>query len=518
MLRLSAHNLDHSVPGLASAVAIVVSSVALYALGTIVYNLFFSPLRHIPGPWLAAASGIPYALHTRSGTIVQWMQELHAKYGEVVRVAPTELSFISGETAYPDIYGFRTGKHKNTGAFLKDKNWYPPSLNGASNIIPSNEADHSRFRRNLSHAFSGQALRAQEPLIMGYVELLIDRFLSHAEQGNEIDIMRWYNYATFDIIADLCFGEPLYCLRDSAAHQWVNLTFKSLKAVPTIAIRKQYILFRMLDRVRDFFSDTQVDLNARKEFFGKASERVSLRLEKETDRPDFFTFILKNQGKENRALSRAEMDTNAFIFLIAGSETTATTLSGATYLLLRNPAVYERLVTEIRSAFTSSKDINMEAVDKLPYLIAVFQEGLRYYPPVPTGFPRVVPGQGQILSGHYVPGGTSVYVSQHAANHSPRNYTDPDEFVPERWLEDERPAKYADDKREVTQPFSFGPRNCLGKNLAYAEMRLILAKVLWHFDIKLVHPEKEWMKGQKVFALWDKGSLDVKLIPVKREA
>ena len=391
------------------------------------------------------------------------MQELHSRYGDVVRVAPTELSFICGETAWPDIYGFRTGKYKDTGAYLKDRTWFPKPLNGVYSIITSVEADHSRLRRNLSHAFSDKALRAQEPLIMSYVDLLIHKLSSFAEKGGEADIMRWYNYTTFDIIADLSFGEPLYCLRDSQYHVWVNFVFQTLKAVPVLAIRANYPLFRYWDRLCGLFTDTQSSIRARKEFFDMSQDCVTARLAKETSKPDFFSFILQNQEKENKALTRGEMDTNAAVFLVAGSETTATTLSGTTYLLLSNPASYNRLITEIRSAFTKSSDITIDAVNHLPFLLATLQEGLRMYPPVPTGFPRVVPGAGQQISGHYVPGGTSVYMSQHAANHSARNFTDADAFTPERWLEAERPARYEGDRREVVQPFSFGPRNCLGK-------------------------------------------------------
>ncbi|KAF3032118.1 hypothetical protein E8E12_000589 [Didymella heteroderae] len=501
--------------GIAYSLSILLASFALYAIGTIIYNLYFSSLRHIPGPRFASATGIPYALHTRSGTINKWIQHLHDQYGDVVRVAPTELSFISGETAWPDIYGFRTGKYRNTGAYGKDQTWFPKPINGVYSIIVSEEADHTRLRRNLSHAFSDKALRSQEPLIMGYVDLLIHRLKEHAEKGKEVDIMRWYNYTTFDIIADLSFGEPLYCLRDSREHKWINMVFKSIMGLSVIAIRNKYALFRWYDKARGLFEDNQMAVRARKEFFEKSQDMVTTRLETETDRPDFFSFILQNQEKDNRALTRAEMDSNAVIFLVAGSETTATTLSGTTYLLLKNPAAYSRLVNEIRTAFTRSEDITIEAVNKLPYLLATLQEGLRYYPPVPTGFPRIVPGQGQQISGHYIPGGTSVYVSQHAANHSSRNFAEPDAFKPERWLED-RPKAFGEDKREVVQPFSFGPRNCLGKNLAYAEMRLILAKIVWHFDLELVKPGNEWMRDQRVFALWEKPALEVRLKPVLR--
>ncbi|KAF2993350.1 hypothetical protein E8E13_000832 [Curvularia kusanoi] len=458
--------LDHyffHTTGFVSSIGILLAFTTFYLLGALLYNKYFSPLRRIPGPWLAISTGIPYALHMRSGTIANWVRELHEQYGDVVRVTPTELSFISGETAWPDIYGFRTGKHKNTGAYLKDRSWFAPPENGVWSIIATDEVDHSRTRRNLSHAFSTQALRKQESLLMSYVDLLIHKLTLQADQGNPVDIMRWYNFTTFDIIADLAFGEPLYCLRDSQYHKWVNMIFTSIKAVPTLSIRNKYLLFRTWDTLCGLFTDTQAQVNARYEFFDMAKSRVTARLEKDTNRPDFLTFIFANQAKSNLALSRDEIDVNMVALLLAGSETTATTISGVTYLLLRNLNAYRRLVHELRTAFKDSKDITFDAVNDLPFLHAALQETLRIYPAVPTGFPRLVPGEGQLISGRFIPGGTSVYVSQHAANHSTRNFADPDSYVPERWLEGERPEKYADDKRDVMQPFSFGPRNCLGK-------------------------------------------------------
>jgi cytochrome P450 len=159
-------------------------------------------------------------------------------------------------------------------------------------------------------------------------------------------------------------------------------------------------------------------------------------------------------------MSREEMDSSAVLFLVAGSETTATTMAGTTALLLKHPDAYKKVVQEIRSSFTSASEITIDAAEKLTYLKACVQEALRYYPPTPTGFPRLAPKAGGYVSGQYLPGGTSVYVSQHAANHSERNFRDPEAYVPERWLGDER---YAGDQRDVVNPFSFGPRNCLGK-------------------------------------------------------
>lgn len=238
------------------------------------------------------------------------------------------------------------------------------------------------------------------------------------------------------------------------------MVFASVKAIGTLAARRKYPMFDYYDRIKGLFTDNSEAIRKRKEFFGLAQQKVTKRLEKETERPDFMGYIMKNMPSEEKGLTRSEIDSNAVIFLIAGSETTATLLSGTTYLLLKHPDIYSRLVQEIRSRFKTQSEITIEEVNKLDFMIACFQEGFRHYPPVPTGFPRVVPTGGDNISGHYVPEGTSVYVSQHATNMSPRNYTDAEKFVPERWLGDER---YKDDNRVTLNPFSFGPRNCLGK-------------------------------------------------------
>ena len=76
------------------------------------YNAFFHPLSKVPGPKINALSRVPYIRHLIKGSTVDNAVDLHKKYGEVVRMSPNEVSFTSGETAWPEIYGFRTGKMK----------------------------------------------------------------------------------------------------------------------------------------------------------------------------------------------------------------------------------------------------------------------------------------------------------------------------------------------------------------------------------------------------------------------
>lgn len=111
---------------------------------------------------------------------------------------------------------------------------------------------------------------------------------------------------------------------------------------------------------------------------------------------------------------------------------------------------------------------------------------------------------------------TSVQVQQYASSHSPSNFKSPDSFVPERWLSNP-PHEYANDDRAARASFSLGPRNCIGRNLAYAEMRLILAKICFNFDLELDEKRSgKWIEEQKIFGLWEKGPLWVKLREVTR--
>ena len=113
------------------------------------------------------------------------------------------------------------------------------------------------MRRNLSHAFSDKALRSQEILIQGFVDLLIHRLDEYATKNESVDIMRMYNYATFDIISDLAFGEPLYCLRDNQYHEWVELTFATIKSFGITSTRDRYAFFKWFDKIRSLFTDNK---------------------------------------------------------------------------------------------------------------------------------------------------------------------------------------------------------------------------------------------------------------------
>lgn len=196
------------------------------------------------------------------------------------------------------------------------------------------------------------------------------------------------------------------------------------------------------------------------------------------------------------------------LLILAGSETSATLLSGAVYYLLKNPEWLAKLQEELRIAFTKETEITFTSTSQLKIMNAIIQETFRLYPPVAGALPRVTPKGGALVSGIFIPGETTIGIPQYPASRSTRSFTDPDKYAPERFLGDE---KYAADKRQVIQPFSVGPRNCIGQSLAWAEMRTILARLFWNFEFEMLDTSRDWEKQQRVFVLWSKPSLMVRL-------
>ncbi|KAL9107432.1 MAG: hypothetical protein Q9187_008427, partial [Circinaria calcarea] len=307
-----------------------------------------------------------------------------------VRLAPNEISFAKPE-AWNDIFLHRKGHLP----FPKNPVWWSSNPGQPQSILAVEDAgDHARMRKLLSYGFVEKALRAQEPLIASYVDLLIARLREKATapetkvSGVVLDIVRWYNYTTFDIIGDLCLGQSFNCLQESALHPWVALIFSHFKASSFMASVKFYpILSSLLRRCIP-----KSVMKKQQGHFQFAVERIDRRMNMETQRDDIMTDILQHNSKGDMTVGEFRATFN--ILLIAGSETTATVLSGITNYLVQNRSVLAVLVNEVRRSFSSDAAINFDTVQKLPYLNAVIEEGLRLCPPVPAGLPRIVPAGG----------------------------------------------------------------------------------------------------------------------------
>lgn len=139
--------------------------------------------------------------------------------------------------------------------------------------------------------------------------------------------------------------------------------------------------------------------------------KVRSRIQKGSSRPDFLSNVLKHDGTK-KGMSVDELVSNSYVLIIAGSETTATLLSGVTYYILTVPGILDRLKEEIWGAFPSEEEITWSAINQLKYTLAVLNEGLRMYPPVPFGFPRIVEGNGAFVCDKWVPAGVSLAIPE----------------------------------------------------------------------------------------------------------
>lgn len=376
----------------------------MYILIHVTYNVFFHPLSKFPGPISYAATPYPFCRDLLSGYRPQIVKSLHDKYGEVVRVAPDELSFNSGQS-WKDIYGQYRGEIE----LPKDKKFYVGgTFAGTESILFASRVAHSRQRRVLSHAFSEKALREQEDFIASYVTLLVQKLDEqvHGPAEGKVDIQKWYNFATFDLIGDLTFGEPFDCLKNEQYHSWVSMLFASTKVIAYLVVIGRVpfltnLVMRLVPRSLKEQADAHGDLSKQ-----KTLRRMEM---KDSNRVDFMTRILKDSDKND--LRTEELFGNTSTLIIAGSETTATFLSGATYFLAKFPAVMEKLVHELHSSFAEEMDINMVDLRRSEYLNAVIEESFRMYPPVAIGMPRRVEDQGASIGGYFVPKNVSLILS-----------------------------------------------------------------------------------------------------------
>ncbi|KAI0143766.1 cytochrome P450 [Xylariaceae sp. FL1272] len=475
--------------------ALVTLVVAKVAWG-VIYNLFFHPLRKYPGPLLWRATAFPYKLALVQGTMGFHGPELHAKYGETVRIAPDELSYIQGQ-AYKDILG-RPGKKE----MLKDPAFAGTKVNGAFTMVTAPHDDHRRMRRLFTHGFSTTALRAQEPLLAKYCNQMIEKIEEVAKAGNGVvNILDVLNFTTFDIMAELSFGDSLHMLETMEYSPWVSIIFKGLKFVcfrgvlPSVPVVGPLLSAWMAPKIEQRSADHQ----------RFANELVDKRMAwTDCDKPDFWNFVLRH-NEDGKGLTRAEMQTNAAAFMVAGTDTTAGTTSGIIWHLCKDTRVLNKLVKEIRETFKHTDEIALGPLLEMEYLNAVIAEGLRLYTPGGAGITRIVPEGGAEVLGDFIPEGMSVTIQSYTAYRHPSNFAEGDKMVPERWIDKDDP-KWANDRKDVYEPFGWGARNCIGKNLAMLELRLLLCKTLYHYDISLRPECDEWIK-QKTFITWQKPAL-----------
>ncbi|KAI5803642.1 cytochrome P450, partial [Geopyxis carbonaria] len=455
-----------------------------------VYQIYFHPLSKFPGPKICALSNIPYSRWLLSGFVHLELQKVHERYGPFVRVGPTLISTASVE-AREAIYG-------SNPLFLKSS--YYDGLGSSDTTRNLNsERDpikHARARKIMNMCFYSTALADQEPYIQNHVHALVAKLRSLGARNEGIEAGFWFHAFASDVVSDVALGESFHSMENEELHFWPASVSKFFYAVNVLDALRFYSAFYYLKRLA----------GSMKVLSGKTFEtrrKLGQRLEhSSTDRKDYITVIT---GAKN-LLSRDEIVIHSSSLIFGGSETVANALTCSMYCLSKYPTAYQKLATEVRNAFHSAEEITPNTTTKLPYLNAVINETLRIYPPVATGGYRISPGA--MVGGYYVPKGTEIFAAYWALSRSEQYFHNATEFIPDRWIDAE-----CKDNMRASQPFSMGPRNCVGRNLALLEYRLVLAQIFFNFDIELVDGELDFFKGQKNTTSWVKPMIGVRFMP-----
>ena len=223
-------------------------------------------------------------------------------------------------------------------------------------------------------------------------------------------------------------------------------------------------------------------------------EQVSQKTGEDTTRKDFYHFLLHATDPETGTkYTLPELTSEATLLVGAGTDTSAATISTLFFHLIRSERVLSKLNQEIRNTFSDVEEITTgPKISSIQYLKACVEEALRISSPVPGVLEREVLVGGYDVDKHHIPEGMTVAVAPYAIHRNEKYYSRPFDFIPERWIAGS-PVKELDfaateesvEKAKSTFfAFSLGTRGCIGKNMAYMELYLAFARILFLYDIR----------------------------------
>lgn len=238
------------------------------------------------------------------------------------------------------------------------------------------------------------------------------------------------------------------------------------------------------------------------------------------DRRDLLAKLIEEFNRGTTNLTEVDIQTEAFGFIVAGSHTTAATISCLFHLLLHHPTTLSALETELlsspqiatltSSALPEQSPVPYALTTPLAYLSALVTETLRHTPVFTMPLMRVVPSPGAVIASHRIPAGTDVSVCSAVLHRDKAVFgQDADTFKPERWLEKE----YVRAHKELLFGFGAGHRACIGRNLATVEIQKVVATVVGRYRVGLVGEVQEGGEAEmESFGISDlKGGLWVRL-------
>ncbi|PHH75218.1 hypothetical protein CDD82_4539 [Ophiocordyceps australis] len=481
----------------------IVSALAVYiVIIRPLYNIFLHPLRNFPGPLLNRATTLPVIWHVLRGTLPIHVCQLHARYGKIIRLKPNELSLTHAE-AWKAIYG--NAKHE------PDQRHYNFAISEHPVLLGSPSSFHTPTRRLLRSSFSQQAVLSYQHTIKNRTMYLVHK-LDELSSGNKaVDVNHWLDLCVVDILGSLIFRADWKCMENNLMHPAMQKVHSNIRIMEKWLVVVNLGLDRLLIQVIRVLGLAKDEMK-KNEGFVESMLKDGAKLA----RGDLGGFGEQKQdliqGLVDGGFSLPLVANQTGLLLVAGGDSTPSLLTAIIFFISSHPCVFAKLALEIRSRFRSAVDIDMQAVNSLPYLDAVIQEAGRCIPPVIGPMPRVVAPGGVRVAQDFIPEDTRCLVWHYAMFRSADAFADPLTFDPERFYSPGH-SIYAEDKMEAYKPFSLGPRGCMGVHLAKALIRVVIACLVFHFNMGVCPKSADWAHGLRTGTFWGRGPLRVRLTP-----
>jgi cytochrome P450 len=198
------------------------------------------------------------------------------------------------------------------------------------------------------------------------------------------------------------------------------------------------------------------------------------------DAKDMLSTLLAARDEDGSALDEDELIGHTGVIFAAGHETSTNALAWTLLLLSQHETIAAELREEIDAVLRGAAPA-IEDLTRMPLLDAVVKESMRVLPPVPL-HPRIVAEETE-LAGHYLPAGSEVFLSIFHMHHDAAIFPEPNRFSPRRW-ETQKPSVYE------YNPFSAGPRMCIGASFATMEIKIVLAMLLSRFELEMAESSR----------------------------
>uniref|UniRef100_A0A914XLL0 Uncharacterized protein n=1 Tax=Plectus sambesii TaxID=2011161 RepID=A0A914XLL0_9BILA len=376
-----------------------------------------------------------------------------------------------------------------------------------SNILGILEGDHwKNVRTTITPAFTTGKMKNMVPIFNDCMKIFGEIATEYTNSGKPMDLKKLCGGFALDVIAKSAFGMDIDAQRGNSSSPFIKYAFELLNITPVDPKIMILLLFpntiQLLEKIFKF----QYFFAEGDEFFKNllhAMIEERQKIPKKTN-PDFMQLLLnamrdpegemevdKEIAHEETAsgkrvkLTELEIMSQLLIFLLAGYETTATTLHFALYMLAMHPEVQDKLVDEIHEVIGQTDEILYEHIGKFTYLDQVISETLRMFPALPR-IDRDC-SKDVVINDVKIPKGCAVGVPVWVIHYDPEIYPNPQTFDPERFSPEEKanrdPLAYL--------PFGYGPRNCIGMRFAQLEMRMALAYLVKNFKFVPSEPKQK---------------------------